>query len=155
VYISSEAYTRDEIIDAETEVLDALEYSMSYTSPLHFLRRFSKAARSDALTHSLCKYIIEVTLLGMPAFLILICYICNAYAIDVALLKYLPSELAAAAIYIARAMRHITPIWNSTIKHHTKYSEGTPLFFFFFHCFSIQYCMFLLLLLFLCRFLIH
>jgi cyclin B len=45
-------------------VLSVLDYSLAYTSPLHFLRRFSKAAHSDGTTHSLCKYIIEVTMLG-------------------------------------------------------------------------------------------
>lgn len=52
-------------MDAESEVLEIIEYSLSYPSPLHFLRRFSKAAQSDKITHSLSKYIIEVTLLGV------------------------------------------------------------------------------------------
>jgi len=38
-------------------------------------------------------------------------------------LKYLPSEIAAGALYIARAMMHVNPIWNATIKHYSKFNE--------------------------------
>jgi hypothetical protein len=65
VYIVDGAYTRDQILDAEEDLLASLGFNLSFVSPLHFLRRFSKAAGSDYLVHTLCKYIIEITTLDV------------------------------------------------------------------------------------------
>lgn len=83
VYIVDGAYARDEILDSEEDILATLNFSVLFISPLHFLRliffaiassnlffihffrRFSKAAQSDYQIHSLCKYIIEVTMVDI------------------------------------------------------------------------------------------
>jgi hypothetical protein len=44
VYITDGAYCRETILDMEEDVLAALDFSVNFVSPLHFLRRFSKAA---------------------------------------------------------------------------------------------------------------
>jgi hypothetical protein len=75
VYITDGAFDRDQILDMEEEILATLNFSLHFISPLHFLRRFSKAAQSDYQIHTLCKYIIEITM------------------IDIRLLKYLPSGI--------------------------------------------------------------
>lgn len=49
---------------------------MGAPTPIHFLRRFSKAASSDGQTHVLSKYFIELA------------------AIDYKLSEYLPSEVS-------------------------------------------------------------
>jgi len=105
VYIVDGAYTRVQILDTEEEILASLNFSLSFVSPLHFLRRFSKAAQSDYRIHTLCKYIIEVAMM------------------DIRFLKFLPSEIAAGALYLARAMLHIVPLWNSTVEHYSTYTE--------------------------------
>jgi len=37
--------------------------------------------------------------------------------------QFLPSHVAAAAVYIARRMFEITPFWTPTLEHHAKYGE--------------------------------
>eukprot|EP01127_Copromyxa_protea_P000723 TRINITY_DN1062_c0_g1_i3.p1 TRINITY_DN1062_c0_g1~~TRINITY_DN1062_c0_g1_i3.p1 ORF type:complete len:280 (+),score=83.83 TRINITY_DN1062_c0_g1_i3:430-1269(+) len=106
VFISDSAYEKSQILDCEEQILSALEFRLTTPSLLDFLRRFSKAAQSDPIVHTLGKYIIEVTMM------------------DLKLYRYLPSELAAAAVYIARAMTHQNPIWTPTLTHYTKYSES-------------------------------
>jgi len=64
--------------------------------------RYSKAAQADQVVHNLGKYIIEASMM------------------DLKLYRYLPSEIAAAAIYIARAMTEQTP-WTPTLTHYTGY----------------------------------
>lgn len=86
-------------------MLNTLEWNLSAPSPLHFLRRFSKAAGSDYSVHTLGKYMIETTLL------------------DVNFLKFRPSEIAAAAIFLSRSMTGVTPTWNPTLAHYTRLSE--------------------------------
>jgi cyclin B len=54
---------------------------------------FAQAAKSDARTHTLSKYLTE---LSMPEF---------------AMLRFSPSTIAAAAVYLARKMTGKSPTW--------------------------------------------
>lgn len=54
---------------------------MGVPTPIHFLRRFSKAAHADTKTHCLAKYFIELA------------------AIDYNLSEYLPSEVSYSLIF--------------------------------------------------------
>jgi len=91
----------------EQTLLNTLNFNITHPSSLHFLRRYSKAAGSDYTLHTLCKYLIELVL------------------IDVKLLKYYPSLIAAASVYLGRAMTQRTPLWTSTLQHYSTYSEQT------------------------------
>ena len=42
---------------------------------------------------------------------------------DVKLLKFVPSEIAAGAVYLARFMSHQNPIWTPTLEYYTTLSE--------------------------------
>lgn len=105
IYISDSAYERDIILDTEQDILATLNFSLKFVSPLHFLRRFSKAADSDYYLHTLCKFIVEISLE------------------ETKFLKYLPSEIAMGAVFLARAMAHVVPIWNPVLAYYTGYSE--------------------------------
>jgi cyclin B len=62
VYITDRAYTEKEILRMEVRVLAALNFDLGRPLPLHFLRRASKAGGVDATTHTLAKYIVELSL---------------------------------------------------------------------------------------------
>ena len=107
VHITDNSYSRAEIIEYEVFMLNKLGFEISHPTPLHFLRRFSKAALAESKSHSLSKYITELAL------------------VDFEILKknFPPSLIAASAIYLTRKM--LTPhlYWNSTLRHYTKYKE--------------------------------
>jgi cyclin B len=84
VYICDRAYSKSEILDMEETVLKALDYSITIPSAHAFLVRYLKAAHADKKMVQLSCYVLDGTL--------------QSYN----LLNYLPSELAAAAVYIAR-----------------------------------------------------
>ena len=86
IHIADKAYTREEILRMERLMLTTLDFNLSASTPLHFLRRFSKASKSDSRTHTLSKYLSELTLT------------------EYNMMKYLPSHIAAASVFIARCM---------------------------------------------------
>eukprot|EP01124_Arcella_intermedia_P024138 TRINITY_DN39_c0_g1_i3.p1 TRINITY_DN39_c0_g1~~TRINITY_DN39_c0_g1_i3.p1 ORF type:complete len:396 (-),score=52.64 TRINITY_DN39_c0_g1_i3:112-1212(-) len=108
VYISDGAYSKEQILLMEQQILNTLHFNLLHPSPLHFLRRFSKAAGSDYTIHTLCKYLIELMLL------------------DVRFIKYTASQIAAGSVYVARMMTDKAP-WTSTLEHYTTYSLGEVL----------------------------
>eukprot|EP01113_Clastostelium_recurvatum_P002385 TRINITY_DN10993_c0_g1_i1.p1 TRINITY_DN10993_c0_g1~~TRINITY_DN10993_c0_g1_i1.p1 ORF type:complete len:432 (-),score=148.37 TRINITY_DN10993_c0_g1_i1:73-1368(-) len=105
IYISDKAYAREEILSLERLMLSTLSFNLSVPTPLHFLRRFSKAARSDSAIHTLSKYLTE---LSLPEY---------------RMIHYLPSTIAAAAVYLARRMSSRTPYWTPTLIKYTCYRE--------------------------------
>ncbi len=110
VYISDGAYTKDQILAMEQSMLGTLGFNLNAPSPLHFLRRYSKAAGSDYQIHTLCKYLIELSIM------------------DIKLLKYPASKLAAGAVYIARSMtRTVRSIHHTCMSTVPQLSPAQPL----------------------------
>mmetsp|Transcript_6059 Transcript_6059/g.12106 ORF Transcript_6059/g.12106 Transcript_6059/m.12106 type:complete len:319 (+) Transcript_6059:27-983(+) len=104
VYICDRAYSKSEILDMEETILKALDYSITIPSAHAFLVRYLKAAHADKKMVQLSCYILDGTL--------------QSYK----LLNYLPSEMAAAAVYIARraAGRNC---WSPTLLKYAEYAE--------------------------------
>lgn len=102
VYITDDTYTKHQVIEMEKHILKVrhhqiynyflrnnssltptitillsqkLKFELGSPLPIHFLRRYSKAAKSDAMTHVMSKYFIELA------------------AIDYQLCAYLPSQV--------------------------------------------------------------
>lgn len=109
VWMTAKAYTKAEVLRMEQEILLALDFQLVYPSSLQFLRRFSKAAESEPKTHTLSKYFCELAIL------------------DAFFLRYKPSEIAAAAVFISQAMLDIPldQIWTPMIEYHTSLSLST------------------------------
>ena len=152
VSVAADEYTADEILDMENEMLRVLEWNMSVTTAVYFLRRCSKgfvlfcfvlfyfvffsflffsfllfcfglifffppAARSDNRVHTLCKYIVE---LSLPEY---------------SVLGFFPSLVASATVYLARKMLEKQPYWVSisfnfnilfNFKHHHPPPHSLP-----------------------------
>jgi hypothetical protein len=106
-YICDNAFNRQEILDMESEILGELGFDICHPTPIHFLRRFSKAARSDSECHTLAKYLTEVA------------------AIRYESLRMPPSLLAATAVHLSRTMHEQVDdepfSWNLTMAHYTGY----------------------------------
>jgi len=116
VYITDRAYTEPQIREMEMKILSTLSFDLGRPLPLHFLRRNSKAGNVDALTHTLAKYAMELTL------------------VDYKMAHIKPSVIAAAALALSlkvledrNRMEEETPkaiseMWNSTLVHYTTYT---------------------------------
>jgi len=108
VYITDRAYTEKDILRMEIRILATLKFDLGRPLPLHFLRRASKAGGVEAATHTLAKYIVELSL--------------GVYS----LCDLPPSKLSAGAL--ALSMRLLDPasnlesVWNRNLVHYTKYT---------------------------------
>lgn len=104
VHLCDKAYTKSELLGMEEVILKKLDYRITIPSAHAFLVRFLKAAHAD-------KKIVQLS-----------CYILDGTLQSYNLLDYLPSQIAAAAVLIARknAGRNA---WSPTLLKYTEYRE--------------------------------
>ena len=84
IYVADGGYTEEEILKAERYLLHIIGFDLSYPNPMHFVRRISKADDYDIHTRTIAKYLVEISL------------------VDDRFLKYTPSKVAAAGMFLSR-----------------------------------------------------
>ncbi|CAG5132595.1 unnamed protein product, partial [Candidula unifasciata] len=104
VYITDNAYTKQDILDMEQDILRTIDFCLGRPHCLNFLRRNSKAGQVSAAKHMLAKYLMELAL------------------IEYDLLHYRPSLLAAAALYLSMFIIDGST-WSPTLQFYSSYSE--------------------------------
>ena len=104
VYITDNAYTAEQIVLFERELLCGIEWNVTVPYPIQFLRRCSKALSSDGFTHTVAKYLVELA------------------AVDYGMLRYLPSLVAAGAAYLSRRLTNKRDPWTPTAVFYTGYT---------------------------------
>ncbi|KAJ9549653.1 hypothetical protein OSB04_022196 [Centaurea solstitialis] len=121
-FITDSTYTRGEVLEMEHEILDLLSFQLSIPTTRKFLRlkstsiayylvtlRFLFAAQSSYKApvlelEFLANYLAELTL------------------IDYSFVKFLPSLIAASAIFLAKwTLDQDEDPWNATLEHYTGY----------------------------------
>ncbi|KAK6924565.1 Cyclin, N-terminal [Dillenia turbinata] len=105
ILISDKAYTRNEVIDMERTMLNTLQFNLSVATPYIFMKRFLKAAQSDKKLEILSLFMIELCL------------------VEYEMLKFPPSLIAAAAIYVAHCTLYGFKQWSQTCEWYCSYSE--------------------------------
>ncbi|KAL1214570.1 Cyclin-A1-2 [Cardamine amara subsp. amara] len=108
-YITDNTYSRNEILEMESSVLNYLKFELSTPTAKCFLRRFLRAAQGKKEVPSLqfecvASYLTELSLL------------------DYAMLRYSPSLVSASAVFLALYILHPSrKPWNATLEHYTRY----------------------------------
>lgn len=105
VYITDNAYTKEEILEQERKMLQVLDFNIQITSGFRFLERYCKIAKADALIFNLSRYLIELSLLNCK------------------MLRFANSNLAASALYLSLKMTRNASPWTDVLLQHTHYSE--------------------------------
>ncbi|KAH8307058.1 hypothetical protein KR044_004234, partial [Drosophila immigrans] len=115
VFITDDTYTAREIRLMELQILKAIDNNLSRPLPIHFLRRYSKAACAEDAHHAMSKYFLELA------------------AMDYELASYKPSEIAAASLFLslhllngnARAATGFNnKHWTPTLEHYSRYTPS-------------------------------
>ena len=102
LYICGYAYTISEILDMEYKILTVFHYRITVPLPPTFLLRFLKAGQASKEMVQIAWYLLDTTLLSYK------------------LLKYLPSQLAAAVVFLARQAIG-RPAWSPWLLQHSGY----------------------------------
>ncbi|KAJ7542923.1 hypothetical protein O6H91_09G017500 [Diphasiastrum complanatum] len=105
VFISDNAYSRDQVLGMEKKMLNTLRFNLTVPTPYVFIVRFLKAAASDHQMNMLAFFLVELCLT------------------EYMMVKFSPSLLAAAAVYTAQCTLKRTPSWSATLQRHSGYTE--------------------------------
>lgn len=104
-YITDSAFGRDEILAMETVMLNALRFDFTTPTAYVFVTRALKASGADQAQWYLAHYLTERTLQ------------------EYAMLRFLPSEVAAGAVFVARTALSRRP-WSAALQCHTGYTAA-------------------------------
>ncbi|CAJ2643455.1 unnamed protein product [Trifolium pratense] len=111
-FITDNTYTKQEVVKMEKEVLNLLRFQLCVPTTKTFLRRFIQAAQSSYKDprielEFLANYLAELTL------------------VDYSFLQFLPSHVAASAVFLARwTLNHSEQPWTPTLEYHTNYKAS-------------------------------
>ncbi|KAI5083984.1 hypothetical protein GOP47_0000153 [Adiantum capillus-veneris] len=105
VFISDKAYTREQVLEMEKQMLNKLKFNLTVPTSYIFLVRFLKAASADTQLETVAFFLTELCLT------------------EYGMMRYCPSLLAAAAVYTAQQTLKWTPSWSTTLQRHTGYTE--------------------------------
>ncbi|KAJ4828251.1 hypothetical protein Tsubulata_012057 [Turnera subulata] len=111
-FITDNTYTREEVLKMESQVLNFLYFQLSVPTTKTFLRRFIQAAQAP------CKVpCVELELLAN--------YLAELTLAEYNFLKFLPSLIAASAVFLARwTLNQSDHPWNPTLEHYTNYNAS-------------------------------
>jgi len=105
VYITDNAYTKEEVLQAECSMLGTLGFHVVVPTADEFLERLCRAHCCDSRHRSLAQYILELAL------------------VDVRSLQYRPSHLAAASLLLSNELLGERVAWPSSLARCARYTE--------------------------------
>ncbi|KAI0491445.1 hypothetical protein KFK09_025705 [Dendrobium nobile] len=111
-FITDNTYTKEDVLKMEIQVLDYLEFRLSFPTIKTFLRRFLRAAQSTYKVPSLT--------LGYAAN-----FLAELTLVEYSFLEFLPSVIAASAVFLARwTLDQSDHPWNRTLEYYTSYKAS-------------------------------
>ncbi|XP_031477077.1 cyclin-A1-4-like [Nymphaea colorata] len=111
-YITDNTYFREEVLQMESDVLKYLNFELTTPTTKCFLRRFVRAAQDGN----------EVPLLQLE---FLSSYLAELSLLEYNLLCYIPSLIAASAIFLAKFMLSPSKMpWTPHLRHYTRYQPS-------------------------------
>ncbi|KAI0511359.1 hypothetical protein KFK09_011989 [Dendrobium nobile] len=108
-YITDNTYTKKQVVEMESDILKFLNFEMGNPTIKTFLRRFLKASLEDGENPSLL-----LEFMG--------CYLGELSLLDYKCVQFLPSIIAASAVFLTRfTINQENPPWSKKLRHCTGY----------------------------------
>ena len=105
VYVTDNAYTKEDILYMEGIILGSLDFNLTFTSSFRFMERYAALGNFDEKMVLLARYLLEMSL------------------VEYKMLKYSQSNLASSAIYLVNKIKK-KEAWNDVLTRNTKYNES-------------------------------
>merc|ERR1712137_68817 len=106
VYITDNAYQKDEVLQMECVMLEVLEFKLMVPTVAHFFEHLMNANKCDFFQKQVVKYILELAIL------------------DINMIRHLPSFLVTAALYLSNKKLGKNPVWPSDLASISPYEES-------------------------------
>ena len=103
--MTDRSYAKQEVLEMESKIIQALDFNLTVPSPLRFLDRYARIISGDQRVYFLARYLIEIALLNE----------CT--------IKHSASNVAASALYLSMKIYKKKECWNNTLAAHAKYKE--------------------------------
>jgi cyclin B len=107
VYITDSAYTKEDILVMECNMLNALGFKVVAPTPAHFLDRMQRANVCDGMHREVAQYLLELAFL------------------EIQMIRYPPSHLVSAALLLSNKLLGHHPFWPRALAQLTHHSEAT------------------------------
>jgi G2/mitotic-specific cyclin-B, other len=105
VHVTDHAYTKSDIIEAESDIANSLEFHLTVPTIHTFLCRYLKAAHAD-------RSMVQMA-----------CYLAERSLQEYSMVGFKPSVIAATCIYIARKSLNRQSPWSPTLLKYTNMDE--------------------------------
>ena len=106
IYLTDNTYSTTDFLAMELRMLEVLNYTLSVPTAYRFYERYARLAQLDQRSTFLGEFLLELSLL------------------DTAIVKYKPSLVAAAGVYLARKMTDPTAVWGAGLTAATLHSDS-------------------------------
>ncbi|CAK9168457.1 unnamed protein product [Ilex paraguariensis] len=111
-FITDNTYTKEEVLKMESRVLNLLGFQLSVPTTKKFLRRFIHAAQVSSKVPC-----VELEFLAN--------YLAELALMEYSFLKFLPSLIAASAVFLARwTLDQSEYPWNPTLQYYTSHEAS-------------------------------
>lgn len=95
VFICDSAYSKEEILDMESSIIEALDFNILFVTELHYFQTINQISSFEPKDYFLCRYILEMCLF------------------DVYFKKYHPKLIASGVAYFVRKLRKHAVCWST------------------------------------------
>jgi len=107
VHVTDRAYTREDILEMEVQILNTLGFQLTSPSARQFLTRYLKLMPPNGAEHAaLAEYALELSLVNYRS------------------MRHPPSHIGAASLLLANKILKISPAWPATMNVATGYTEA-------------------------------
>jgi len=106
LYVCDNAYSKEEMVEMEKDILSKIDFNLSIPLSYRFLRRYARCAGLSMEILTFARYILEMCLLEYD------------------FIKELDSKMASACLLLVfKSKKELNLKWTKTLEFYTKYSE--------------------------------
>ena len=105
VYITDSAYTKEDILTMECQMLSTLDFQIVVPTAAHFMERMQRLNGCDGVQREIAQYLIELALL------------------DFRMIRHIPSHLCAAALMLSNELLGKPRAWPELMVQYARHTE--------------------------------